>query len=182
MYDTMPEQFGIYECRSCDNYVLSTATESEMTCCGGTLERVDDEGASVEKPETKPLFRQVFGMTETEMDICLCVIDEGEATANDISEALGVERSVVSRYANHLVKVGFLHKSERNLREGGRVHVYTHASPEEVTRSLTLGFYRWAAEATELIEEFEREKMEQMAKAGADVKEDEDTGRSVYWE
>ncbi len=175
----MTEQFAVYECRSCDNYVLSTAADSEMTCCGGSLVEVrDDEGAEIEPPETKTLFKQVFGMTETEMDICLCVMDEGEATANDISDVLGVERSVVSRYANHLVKVGFLHKSERNLREGGRVHVYTHATPEEVTRSLTLGFYRWAADATELIDEFERQKMEQMAAAETE----DDKKQSVYWE
>jgi len=82
-------EFAVYECRSCDNYVLSTAGESEMTCCGGTLDRVDaeDEGAAIREPETKRLFKQVFGMTETEMDICLCVMDEGEATANDISDA-----------------------------------------------------------------------------------------------
>lgn len=169
-------QFAIYECRTCDNYVLSTAADSEMTCCGGPLDRVDGEGASTRDPETKRLFKQVFGMTETEMDICLCVMDQGEATANDISDALDVERSVVSRYANHLVEVGFLHKSERNLREGGRVHVYTHASPEEVTRSLTLGFYRWATKATELIDDFEREKMEQMAEM------EDETKSTVYWE
>jgi predicted transcriptional regulator len=172
--------FAVYECGTCDNYVLSTAADSEMTCCGGPLEKVDDEGASIRSPETKPLFKQAFGMTETEMDICLCVMDEGEATANDISEALDIERSVVSRYANHLVEVGFLHKSERNLREGGRVHVYTHATGEEVTRSLTLGFYRWAAEATRLIDEFGREKMEHMAEAD-DAEEGED-GVGVYWE
>jgi predicted transcriptional regulator len=172
--------FAVYECRTCDNYVLSTAGDSEMTCCGGPLDRVDveDEGAATREPETKPLFKQVFGMTETEMDICLCVMDEGEATANDISDALGVERSVVSRYANHLVEVGFLHKSERNLREGGRVHVYTHATPEEVTRSLTAGFYGWATDATALIHEFEREKMEQMA----EIEEETDEGAGVYWE
>lgn len=172
----MPDEFTIYECVSCDNYLLSTAGESEMTCCGSEPKLVKNEGAEIEEPETKTLFRQVFGMTETEMNICLCVIDEGEATANDISEALDVERSVVSRYANHLVKVGFLHKSERNLREGGRVHVYTHADPEEVTRSLTLGFYRWAVRATELIDEFEREKMEHMAS------EDPIEESKVYWE
>lgn len=171
-------EFAVYECRTCDNYVLSTTGGSEMTCCGGPLDRVGDEGASVESPETKSLFKQVFGMTETEMDICLCVMDEGEATANEISDVLGVERSVVSRYSNHLVEVGFLHKTERNLREGGRVHVYTHATPEEVTRSLTLGFYRWAADATRLIDEFERKKMEQMA----DGEGDEERGAGVYWE
>lgn len=178
----MTEQFAVYECGSCDNYVLSTAAESEMTCCGGPLEKVgEDEGASIEDPETRKLFKQVFDMTETEMDICLCVMDEGEATANDISDALDVERSVVSRYANHLVEVGFLHKSERNLREGGRVHIYTHASPEEVTRSLTLGFYRWAADATKLIDDFGREKMEHMAQADDD-EEDKMDKDSVYWE
>jgi len=172
-------ELAVYRCRMCDNHVLSTAADSEMACCGGPLEEVDDEGASIRSPETKPLFKQVFGMTETEMDICLCVMDEGEATANDISDALGVERSVVSRYANHLVEVGFLHKSERNLREGGRVHVYSHATPEEVTRSLTLGFYRWAAEATRLIDELGRQKMEQMAESET---EEADEGAGVYWE
>jgi predicted transcriptional regulator len=177
----MPEEFAVYECRTCDNYVLSTAADSEMTCCGGTVDRVDDEGASIQSPETKPLFKQAFGMTGTEMEICLCVMDEGEATANKISEALDVERSVVSRYANHLVEVGFLHKSERNLREGGRVHVYSHATPEEVTRSLTLGFYRWAAEATRLIDEFGRKKMEQMAEK-KEAEEGNEDGVGVYWE
>ncbi|MCX2818377.1 TrmB family transcriptional regulator [Haladaptatus sp. F3-133] len=181
----MPDEFAVYECRSCDNYVLSTAADSEMTCCGGSIERVDQQGASIQSPETKPLFKQAFGTTETEMEICLCVMDEGEATANDISDVLGVERSVVSRYANHLVEVGFLHKSERNLREGGRVHVYTHATGEEVTRSLTLGFYRWAAEATRLIDEFGRKKMEHMAESEGSEKGGEEEGEDgvgVYWE
>lgn len=172
----MPDEFAIYECVSCDNYILATAAESEMTCCGARPRRIENEGAQIEQPDTKSLFRQVFGMTETEMNICLCVIDEGEATANDISEALDIERSVVSRYANHLVKVGFLHKNERNLREGGRVHVYTHAEPEEVKRSLTLGFYRWAVLATEVIGEFEREKIKHMA---PDARVE---GEQVYWE
>lgn len=173
----MGGNFAVYECRTCDNYVFSTAGGSEMTCCGGPLDRVDaeDEGASTREPETKRLFKEVFDMTETEMDICLCVMDQSEATANDISDALDVERSVVSRYANHLVEVGFLHKSERNLREGGRVHVYTHATSEEVTRNLTLCFYAWAVEATELIDKFGREKMEEMT-------EDDDEEANVYWE
>jgi len=175
----MPDEFAIYECRSCDNHILSTADVSEMECCGSEPRRVSDEGASVEPPGTRELFGQVFGMTETEMSICLCVIEEEEATTNDIAEALDLERSVVSRYVNHLVELGFLHKHERNLREGGRVHVYTHADPEEVTRSLTLGFYRWAVEGTKLIEEFERKKMEQIAAVEGDGDVDESI---VYWD
>jgi len=175
----MTDSLAIYECKSCDNYILSTASEAEITCCGSEPRRVEEEGASVELPEEKTFFRQVFGMTETEMSICLCVIEEGESTASDISDALGVERSVVSRYANHLVELGFLHKSERNLRSGGRVHVYEHATPEEVTRSLTLGFYRWAAEGTKLIDDFERKKMEQMAAVEGDADVDESI---VYWD
>jgi len=44
-----------------------------------------------------------------------------------------------------------------------------------VTRNLTLGFYEWASEATRLIDDFEREKMEQMA----EIAEKE---VNVYWE
>lgn len=167
--------YVVYECEQCEGYVFARE-EQDVSCCGDAAKPVDEDGAEYEPPSNETLFRQIFGMTETEMEICLCVMDEGEATVKDIADLIEVERSVASRYANHLVEVGFLKKSERNLKRGGRVHVYTHAAPEEVKRSLTVGFHRWAGEALDLIAEFERKKMESMADADAV----DDLG--VYWE
>lgn len=168
------KDYEVYECRHCDGYVFALEGQ-DVTCCGDPAEPILEEGAEYESPTNETLFRQIFGMTETEMEICICVMDAGEATVKEIADLIEVERSVASRYANHLVEVGFLKKSERNLKRGGRVHIYTHAAPEEVERSLTVGFHRWAGEALNLISEFERKKMESMAE-GEEV---EDLG--VYW-
>ena len=164
----------VYRCRSCDNVVLASASADDMTCCGGTLERVDVD-VGIQEPESKRVLREVFGLTDTGIEICLCVMEENEATVSDIADALDLDRSAVSRYVNDLVDVGLLEKHTRNLKDGGYVHVYTHNPPEEVEEKLTLGFYRWTAEAVHLVDEINREKMAAMA-------DSEEVENAVFYE
>jgi len=156
-------EFGIYECKKCDNIVLSKNQAADMECCGGDLDKVRDVDVGIEEPSQKGILKEVFGLTETGMEICLCVLEAGEATVSDISDAIDVDRSAVSRYVNNLVDIGMLKKDVRNLEKGGYVHIYSHEPPEEVKKNLTMGFYRWTALGVERVNELNAQKMQAMA-------------------
>ena len=155
--------FGVYECGECDNVILCRRGDAEVECCGETPERMRDIDTGIEEPSQKGLLKEVFGLTETGMEICLCVMEEGEATVSDIADSIDVDRSAVSRYVNNLVEIGMLEKNTRNLEKGGYVHIYSHEPPEEVKDNLTMGFYKWTALGVERIEELNAEKMQAMA-------------------
>lgn len=154
----------VYRCRACDNVALASAAADQMTCCGGTLEEVAVD-TEIQEPETDRVLREVFGLTDTGMEICLCVMEQEEATVSDIADDVDLDRSAVSRYVNDLVDIGLLEKATRNLKDGGYVHVYRHNPPEEVEEHLTMGFYAWTAEAVKLIDALNSDKMAAMADA-----------------
>jgi predicted transcriptional regulator len=104
----------------------------------------------------------MFGLGETSLEVCFCVIDSKGATVSEVAEEMGLDRSAVSRHVNRLVETGVLTREERNLRQGGVVHVYEHEDPEVVKERLKLGSYLWVAEAVELIAELNDEKAEAM--------------------
>ncbi|MFB6283358.1 MAG: helix-turn-helix domain-containing protein [Halobacteria archaeon] len=156
-------EFSIYECKKCDNVILSNNDAAEMKCCGGKPRNVREIDAEIEKPSQKGLLKEVFDLTETGMEICLCVMEEGESTVSDISESIDVDRSAVSRYVNNLVDIGMLKKDVRNLEKGGYVHIYSHEPPEKVKKNLTMGFYKWTALGVKRINELNAQKMEAMA-------------------
>lgn len=116
----------------------------------------------VEPPTTETLLRTVFGMSTTELEVCLCAMESGEATAAGLAEELGVDRSLVSRHLNHLAELGVLEKGRRVLREGGHVNVYTPVDVEEVRRRLELGLSVWTRDAVRLIDDVGKEKVERI--------------------
>jgi predicted transcriptional regulator len=153
------EELTIMECPDCEKITLGGADE-RSECCDRRLRPAETEEIGIESPGLGDLLGMVFGMNETELDVCLCVMDVGEATTRDIAAELDVDRSHVSRHLNHLVDLGVLEKRERLLEAGGRVNVYTPASLETVRRNFTLGLVTWFTEAVDVIEGLSREKVE----------------------
>lgn len=149
----------LFECETCGNLGIG---QGEIVCCDGPMEPVDDEAASVEEPSLDELMRTVFDMSETELDICLCVMEEGELTVPNLAERVGYDRSVVARHLDHLVDLGVIDKHRRLLEEGGQIYVYTPNGADLVARRLTGEFARWVQDATSLIESISREKVEAM--------------------
>lgn len=165
----------VYECRECGNVSFGDASS---TCCGGRMAAV--EATPVERPELPALLRNVFGISETGLNVCLCLMEENEATAADVAEHLGMDRSTVGRQLNHLSDIGLLDKRQRLLESGGYVHVYSPVPVEEVRKRLTVGLYAWMDEALELVENVNDEKVRAMARADDTGKSDRE-GTSIYW-
>lgn len=132
------------------------------------MEPASNDDFSVSEPSLDELLRTVFDMSETELDVCLCVMEGGEQTVAELAEQVDYDRSVVSRHLNHLVDLGVVDKRRRLLKEGGHVYVYVPNDPEVVRRSLAGAFATWVQEATALIDSLSREKVEAIVEADAE--------------
>ncbi|MFB6111740.1 MAG: helix-turn-helix domain-containing protein [Halobacteriaceae archaeon] len=153
-YDPDTSRYDIFECPDCDNVVLALGRdEPPMSCHDRPMERVTELDMSVKRPDVKQVLLQAFGLPKAGLDICLCVIGEGPLSANEVAEALGYDRSTVTRYLNKLVELGLLKRSELNREEGGVVNVYHSVDLERMRRETLIGFYVWAGEAAALIED-----------------------------
>lgn len=160
----------LVRCPDCDAISLRTAGD-DSPCCERPVERLDPDAVPIESPALEDILGVVFGMTGTELDVCMCVMEGGEVTTSEIAERIGVDRSHVSRHLNHLVDLGVLEKQERLLERGGRVHVYSPADLETVRRNFTLGLFAWWADAVEEVEEISREKVEAITELTGDTSE-----------
>lgn len=159
-----PSSATLFECDSCGNLAIG---QEEIVCCGEAMKRVSNENIGVSEPSLNQLMRTVFDMSETELDICLCVMEGGEQTVAELAEKVDYDRSVVSRHLNHLVDLGVVDKQRRILKEGGHIYVYTPTDPAVVRRNLLGAFIFWIQGATSLIDSLSREKVEAIVKADA---------------
>jgi predicted transcriptional regulator len=163
-YDPSSSRYTIYECRECDNTVLSLGTDKPpMECHGDPMESVTDPEMTVNPPDIRQVLLDAFGLPKAGLDICLCVIGEGPLPASDVAETLGYDRSTVTRYLNTLVDLGLLRQSKLNREDGGVVNVYHSVDLERMRRETLVGFYVWAGEAATLIEEANLTKQEYLS-------------------
>jgi predicted transcriptional regulator len=126
------------------------------------MESTTRDAVGVSQPSLDDVMRTVFGMSETELDVCLCVMEGGEQTVAELADRIDYDRSVVSRHLNHLAELGVVTKQRRLRKEGGQVYVYSPTDPASVRRNLAAAFVVWAQEATSLIQSLSREKAEAM--------------------
>lgn len=156
-------ELAVYECRSCGDYRLES---TETTCCGDPMTELDDT-VPIEQPDEERLMRTVFGISETELEVCRHLMAEPEVTVEELTEAVDRDRSVVTRHLNDLVDLGVVEKQSRVLSEGGRINVYKHRSVDAVRRQFKLGLYTWITDAVDVIDELSEEKIELMVRRGA---------------
>ncbi len=165
--DSPVAEFAPVECPDCGAVSVRSA-DDRSPCCDRPVREVDPDEFPIEPPSIDDLLGIVFGMTRTELDVCLCVMEVGEATTDDIAEEVGVDRSHVSRHLNHLVDLGVLEKHQRLLEAGGRVHVYKPADLETVRRNFTVGLFAWMDEAVDVVGDVSREKVEAITELTGD--------------
>lgn len=151
------ESVELVECRTCGNLGLGNG---DIRCCDGPMQSVEVNASPVNPPSLDDVLRTVFDMSETELDVCLCVMEGGERTVNELVEQIDYDRSVVARHLHHLVELGVLEKRRRLLKQGGDVYVYAPLDPDEVRRNFTRLFFRWVAHAAPLLAELQRDKVE----------------------
>ncbi|QRV14268.1 MarR family transcriptional regulator [Haloterrigena salifodinae] len=148
-------ELAVYRCESCGDYQLGSAA---MTCCDESMTEIDDT-VPIETPDEKRLMRTVFGISETELEICRCLMAEPEITVNELASMVDRDRSVVTRHLTDLVEFGIVEKQSRVLSDGGRVNVYSHRSVDAVRRQFKLGLYTWMIEAVDVIDDLSEEKV-----------------------
>lgn len=156
-------ELTVKECPDCERIILGSNGDQSQ-CCERRPRRVEMDDVETESPALEDILGIVFGMNETGLDVCLCVMDAGEMTTQEIAAELDIDRSHVSRHLNHLVALGVLEKRDRLLEQGGRVNIYTPASLDTVRRNFTLGLVAWFVEAVDVIEGVSREKVEAIEK------------------
>lgn len=115
---------------------------------------------AVNEPELMTLLSQVFGVSQTGIDVCVHVIEEEQVTTDEISTALDINRTTVTRQLNQLRQLGVVQRREQSLKEGGQIHVYTPVQPEEMRQRHREGLLSWVTNAIALINEIDKLKLE----------------------
>lgn len=151
----------LLSCKECDNFAVGTG---QITCCERPMTPFEPV-AAVSEPELEDLLCGVFGMSTTELDICLSVMESGTTTVNELSGRIDRDRSVVARHLNHLAALGVVEKQRRLIEAGGHVYVYRSVEPELVRQRLTAAFGTWIRAATEQLAALRRKKVDSIVDA-----------------
>jgi len=159
----------LVRCPTCDSITIGA---TDITCCEDPVEPVDPD-AAVTDPTLETLLRTVFGISEAELEVCLCVMEDGDATVSELTERVDVDRSVVARHLSDLVEIGVVERERRLLRQGGHVYVYTPVPESTVRRRLVASFAAWVTDAAAELDSVSREKVEA-------ITDRDDGSRSIF--
>lgn len=173
----------VYECESCQTTLVASGEPDTLQCCGEAMTRLDSDPQDelVNEPDIETLWKDVFGLSETTILICICVMMDEPTTIDEIAEMVDVSESTVSNHLQPLVDAGILSKSVRNLRDGGTVNVYTGA-PVEIQQAIyRRGLYTWVAAAIDLIDEYSLDDLKEPYLSVAES-EAARAQRDVFWE
>jgi predicted transcriptional regulator len=158
----MPEDGGdgvtVYACRHCEGVALD---DRHRECCGEPMDPVTVDAAK--EPDLATLVTQVFGVSETGVDICVLLMERDEVTIDDIAVALDVNRTTASRQLTQLRALGVIERREESLNDGGQRYVYTAPSIEAVRRRHQEALLSWVADAMVLLDELDEQKLAAVA-------------------
>jgi len=183
--DRVGETYTTAECPQCDRLSLTIVSppESRRYCDGGG-QPLAPTGTDVERPELKPVLRAVFDIPEPGIDICLYVAEHGPTSTDQIASAFDYDQSTATRYLNRLVMIGLLERVQLNRKAGGIINVYRPVPAEEFRRELLAGYYEWAGQTAQLLDELVdrfRERTDSSSRVVADIA-DRSEFQSVFWE
>jgi predicted transcriptional regulator len=139
-----------------------------MTPVEAAVDRDVETLDAIAEPDLETLLRTVFGMSETELEICLCVMENGEVTVQELADAVDYDRSVVTRHLNHLADLEVIEKRRQLLKSGGHVYVYTPVDADAIRARFRQLFLAWVASATESLADLRREKVESVVETAVE--------------
>ena len=153
------EPAQLLSCDHCGNLAIGSGS---ITCCATEMTATEPV-ESVDDPSLEDLLRGVFGISDTELEVCLCVMEGGTMTVNELAERIEYDRSVISRHLNDLAALGVIKKQRRLIEQGGHVYVYQPVAPDAVREQLLAAFVSWVHGATNQIMTLQQEKIESIA-------------------
>ena len=153
------EPAQLLSCDHCGNLAIGSGS---ITCCATDMTGTEPV-ESVDDPSLEDLLRGVFGISDTELEVCLCVMEGGTMTVNELAERIEYDRSVISRHLNDLAALGVIKKQRRLIEQGGHVYVYQPVAPDAVREQLLAAFVSWVHGATNQIMMLQQEKIESIA-------------------
>ena len=171
------ETDNLLRCDVCGDVVLSMQATTPKICCGEEMTSQSEPpvgGSQIRCEDPEHVLMSVFGIGESAVEICFHVLHASEATTREIAEATGLDQSGVSRHLKHLHELGLIDKSVRNLSEGGSVNVYAAPSSERVQRQPQRLLFYWVADALEILQALNREKMDLIEQRNR-------PSENVYW-
>lgn len=151
-----------YSCSECGSVALD---ERSRQCCGEQMDAVRMD--AVNEPELQTLFLEVFGVSRTGRDVCRRLIEEEQATTDELATALEINRSTVTRQLNQLRELGIVERYERPLDGGGEIHVYTPVPLDEIRQRHLEGLLSWMTDAITLVGELHSRRRETIGEPGA---------------
>ena len=156
---TPEEPPELFSCDHCGNLAVG---DGSITCCETTMTPAEPV-AAVAEPDLDAILRHVFQMSDTELEVCLCVMEGGTLTVTELADQIEYDRSVVSRHLNHLAELGVVEKQRRLIKHGGHVYVYRPVPPATVRKQLMAAFVTWVQGATKQIGTLRQEKVASIA-------------------
>lgn len=143
-----------YVCRECDAVALA---ETPPECCEEEMWTVETD--AVDDPDLSVLLHHVYGLSGSGVDICVSLLQGGEATAADLASDIGVNRSTVSRQLTQLQELGVVEYREESVAGGGRVKQYSPVSLDELRQRHREGLLLWASDAMAIVDQLDGEKL-----------------------
>lgn len=153
---------ALFACDACGNLGVG---DGGISCCEGPMGRVAVSDEAIDDPALEDLLRNVFGMSDAALDVCLCVMAGGPKTVRELAAEIGYDRSVVARHLNHLADLGVVEKHRRLLEDGGHVYVYAPTDPNVVRDRFRQLFLGWVQRADDELAALRREKVEAIVEA-----------------
>lgn len=166
-----------YQCPECGGVGVGGG---EMRCCGEAMEPVDPVDP-VEKPELADILRDVFGMSETGLRICIELMRDGPQTAEEIATTLDIDSSFANRLLNHLLELEVIEERAYLLEGGGRVSRYSHATIPDVEESFKRELAVWVVTALQIIDEDIVDEKRAALESAHELTEELDD-ESIYYE
>jgi predicted transcriptional regulator len=143
------QRLPVYECVDCDAVAVGGDAKE---CCDGEM-RLVSRPEPAEPPELTDILSHVLGITDTELRVCILLMEDGPMTAGQVADELGYDSSYANRLLNHLEALNVVESESKLLTAGGRVTEYSHAPIEAVTESFRRELYTWLTEALRVLDE-----------------------------
>ncbi|MFC4541492.1 helix-turn-helix domain-containing protein [Halosolutus amylolyticus] len=141
--------FTAYACERCESVGFGA---EPMQCCGSSMVPVERQRPT-ESPDLPTLLAHVFGISDTEIAICIALMEEGEMTVTEIASVFDYSEGYVRQLLHHMDDAGLVETRSKLVRGGGRVNVYAHSSLPDVKRAFEEALFDWFEDARALLDD-----------------------------